>query len=99
LLVSSRLIEYELWNRLHVSRRHMGRSRETCSAGSRWSSLLPTVLARSREAFPRPVRTLDAMHLATVEYLRNARQSISLATSDHPMASAARALGIQLVAL
>ena len=41
-----------------------------------------------------PVRTLDALHLASCDYLRNQGQSVSLASYDHRMTTAARALAI-----
>jgi predicted nucleic acid-binding protein len=45
------------------------------------------------------VRTLDALHLASAEFLREQRQDLSLATYDERMASAARAMGIPLAAV
>ena len=48
------------------------------------------------EAFPGPVsvRTLDALHLASCDYLRNQGQSITLASYDHRMVAIARAMNI-----
>jgi hypothetical protein len=37
-------------------------------------------LARAQEPFPVAVRTLDALHLATMEFLRNQGESVTLAT-------------------
>jgi predicted nucleic acid-binding protein len=54
------------------------------------------VLARAAEPFPVRVRTLDALHLATLDYLRVRGQRIELATFDRRMADAAAALGFQL---
>jgi predicted nucleic acid-binding protein len=61
--------------------------------------LAPPVLARALAPFPGPVRTLDALHLASAEFLRDQRQDVSLATYDERMAGAARALGIPVAAL
>ena len=58
--------------------------------------LWPLVLERALEAFPVPVRTLDALHLATAEYLFRQRRRIELATYDGRMADAAKAMGIPL---
>ena len=50
----------------------------------------------SCQPFPIPVRTLDALHLASIEFLRDRRQSIELASYDDRLLAAARALGIEL---
>jgi hypothetical protein len=52
---------------------------------------------RARAPFPRPVRTLDALHLASLHYLHSERaQKISLATYDDRLQAAALALGIDI---
>ena len=100
-LIASRLAEYELWTVLHgrgLGKSHGAVAREVLSRVS-LVELMPVVLARVLEPFTRPVRTLDAMHLATIAYLRHARQEVALATYDERMSSAARALGIPLYKL
>ena len=52
------------------------------------------MLARALKPFPTRVRTLDALHLASIEHLRAAGQKVTLATYDARLAAAARALGI-----
>jgi hypothetical protein len=42
------------------------------------------------------VRTLDALHPASIEFLRSQHQQVELATYDTRMADAARVLGIPL---
>jgi predicted nucleic acid-binding protein len=64
-----------------------------------WLELSPIVLARALEPFPLPLRTLDALHLASIDYLRDQRIDIRLATDDERMARAARRLRIPLVRL
>ena len=61
--------------------------------------LSPIVLRRALEPFPAPVRTLDALHLASVDYLRAQRLAVSLATYDEHMANVARKLSISLESL
>jgi hypothetical protein len=56
--------------------------------------LEPPVLARALEPFPMPVRTLDALHLASIEFLRGRGQTIELATYDDRLLAAARKLHI-----
>ena len=61
--------------------------------------ITPPVLARALEPFPRPVRTLEALHLASMDFARNHGQSITLASYDDRMINAARALRYSLYAL
>ena len=52
------------------------------------------VLARVRRPFPvEPVRTLDAVHIATVESLGEPPQLMSIVTRDHRVRENAKALG------
>lgn len=99
--VSSRLMEYEVLNRLNSER--LG-PEVTAAAGALIASvqlldLSVGILARARETFPMRVRTLDAHHLATMDFLRAHGQSIEVATYDERLAAAAAALGFPRVAL
>ena len=95
-LVSSRLLQYELWNRIHA--RGLGRSHgedvRHLLGRIALLELTPSVLARALEPFPVPVRTLDALHLASAEFLRQQAQEVRIATYDERMIHAARRLGI-----
>ncbi len=95
-LVASRLMEYEVWTRLHA--RGLAESHGEAASGLigrvALLELSPPVLARALDAFPVSVRTLDALHLASCDYLRNQGQSVSLASYDHRMTTAARALAM-----
>ena len=95
-LVASRLMEYEVWTRLHA--RGLAESHGEAASGLigrvALLELSPPVLARALDAFPVPVRTLDALHLASCDYLRNQGQSVSLASYDRRMTTAARALAL-----
>jgi len=52
------------------------------------------ILARVRRPFPvEPVRTLDAVHIATVESLAEAPQLMAIVTRDHRVRENATALG------
>ena len=59
------------------------------------------MLARALEAFPRPgpLRTLDALHLASCVYLADHGQAVSLASYDQRMNDVARAMEIALFEL
>jgi hypothetical protein len=63
------------------------------------AELIPPALTRALEPFPVAVRTLDALHLASIEFSRANGQTIELATYDQRLASAARALSIDLADL
>jgi hypothetical protein len=58
--------------------------------------LSPVALRRALEPFPAPARTLEALRLASLHYLRAQRLRVSLATYDGRMARAAREMSIPL---
>lgn len=97
--ISSRLLEYETLVRLHAYRvepEYLALARDLLSETA-LIELSPHVLERAREPFSKPVRTLDALHLASLHYLHSERaQKISLATYDDRLQAAATALGIDL---
>jgi len=100
-LVSSRLLEYELWVRLHargLCASHGDAARDLV-ARLGLLGLIPEVLSRAMEPFPAPVRTLDALHLASIDFLRQQGQVVTLASYDQRQRVAAAAMGVALVAL
>ncbi len=100
-LVSSRLLEYEVWNR--INGRGLGQSHaddvRLLLGRLAFLELAPPVLARAVDPFPSSVRTLDALHLASIEFLRGLGQRPLLATYDRRLAEAATSLDIPLAAL
>jgi hypothetical protein len=97
-LVSSRLLEYEVWNRIHargLTRSHGQQARDLIDRVSQ-IDLAPPVLARALEPFPIAVRTLDCLHVATIEFLRKRGESIEFASFDERLLAAASALRIPL---
>jgi predicted nucleic acid-binding protein len=97
-VASSRLLEYELWTRLHargLAKSH-GEAARGLIARVALLELAPTVLARALDAFPTPVRTLDAIHLASADFLRGQQQSVALASYDDRMLEAAEHMGIAI---
>jgi len=97
-LVSSRLLEYEMWTRLHARAATASRAEAAQEVIARISllELAPLVLGRALDPFPVPVRTLDALHLASCQFLLERGQRVELASYDHRMANGGRALGIPL---
>jgi hypothetical protein len=71
-LVASRLLEYEMWTRLNargLGSTHGEAARRLVERVALLELTAP-VLARVLEPFPVPVRTLDALQLASIEFLR-----------------------------
>lgn len=100
-LISSRLIEYEVWVRLHARKltsSHGELARELIGRVA-LVELAPVVLARALEPFAMAVRTLDALHLASIVFLQARGQNVELATYDQRMLAAARMLDVEPAAL
>jgi uncharacterized protein len=99
-LVSSRLCEYESWVRLHAYGR--GPSHGRVLAGTLACldllELADPVCARTRAPFPGRVRTLDALHLASIDFLGSRGFSLRVATYDRRLQEAAIALGHEVIA-
>ncbi len=99
-LVSSRLLEYEIWIPPH--RRGLAGSHGEAARGLLGRvallELAPRVLARALEAFPGPgpLRTLDALHLASCAYLAENGQEAEFASYGRRMNDVARAMDIPL---
>jgi hypothetical protein len=86
------------------------KSRHRCTSGGRsgtelgsehrplarvgFLELSPPVPARALEPFPVPVRMLDALHLASVQFLKGLQADVTLASYDERQKAVARALGI-----
>ncbi len=100
-LITSRLMEYEIWTRLHA--RQLADTHGDAARGLigriAMLELSPPVLSRALEAFPLPVRTLDALHLASCEYLRSQGQPVALASYDRRMTTVARAMEVPVFEL
>lgn len=98
-LVSSRLLEYEVWTRLNALKLEATHGEDARALMGRVAllELAPPVLARALEPFPVGVRTLDALHLASLQFLADHGQKVALATYDARQRAAAEALGITVM--
>lgn len=97
-LVASRLLEYELWTRLNargLGSSHGDLARQLLGRVA-FLELIGEVLTRARDPFPIPVRTLDALHLASLHFLMQQGVPAALATYDARLLDAARRLKIPL---
>lgn len=100
-LVSSRLIEYEMRVRLNALRltaiHHDAASQVLAHLAL--LELVAPILHRAHDAFPSAVRTLDALHLASVAFLTEQGADVQLATYDHRQRRCAESMGIALYPL
>jgi predicted nucleic acid-binding protein len=100
-LVSSRLLEYEVWARLHA--RGLGASHgepaRLLLSRLAFLELDRPVLARALEPFPAPVRTLDALHLASADFLRHQGLPVQVASYDDRFMELARRLEFTIAEL
>jgi hypothetical protein len=100
-LTSSRLLGYEVWVRLNaygLAVSHGDRARARLDRVN-LLDLSHGALQRALEPFPAPLRTLDALHLATMDFLRRNDEPVELASYDTRLIDAARALGFPLAPL
>jgi len=100
-LVSSRLLEYELHVRLNARRlaKSHGDAAQQLVGRLAFLELSPTIVARALDPFPVELRTLDALHLASLEFLRGQGAPVELASYDTRMLAGAAALGIPIASI
>ena len=91
-LVSSRLLECEVWNRInaHQLQNSHGEAARNLIGRIAMVEMIGPVLTRALQPFPVPVRTLNAIHLAALEFIRAQKQSVKLASYDERLLAAAR---------
>ncbi|MDB5512927.1 MAG: hypothetical protein JWR08_2410 [Enterovirga sp.] len=97
--MSSRLLEYEVWNRVHAYDMTAERSAATRDLLEivEYVDMSAPGLLRALRPFPLPVRTLDGLHLATMDHLRGRGIPLTLASYDVRLLAAAEALGFATV--
>ncbi len=96
--VASRLLEFEVFNRVHAHGATVTHTNDARQLVDRVSLLemSEAVLSRALRPFARPVRTLDALHLATMNFLRSQGLVLALASYDQRLMTAAVAEGFAL---
>jgi hypothetical protein len=100
-LTSSRLLGYEVWVRLHAYGLVLSHGAQAKARLDRVNlvELSEAALARALEPFPVALRTLDALHLATMHFLRGNGEPIELASYDGRLVVAAQGVDIPITAL
>jgi predicted nucleic acid-binding protein len=100
-LVSSRLLEYEIWNRVHAYGLidSIGNEAKALLQRVGMVEMTRSVLAKALEPLPLPLRTLDALHLATIEFIRAQSGAVELASYDNRLVAAAQARGVPIFPL
>jgi hypothetical protein len=95
-LVSSRLLKCEIWNRITARRLQSlhGDAARNLIGRVAMIEMVGPLLKRALQPFPVGVRTLDAIHLAALEFVRAQKQDVQLASYDDRLLAAARLLGI-----
>ena len=97
-LTSSQLLTFEVHVALHRMERWNDQGHHAQSVLDQLTiiPLTDEALDRARQPFPIPLRTLDALHLASASFLRAQGEFVSIATYDQHLAAAARSLGFAL---
>jgi len=95
---SSRLLEYEVMNRVNQRADLLRRaySARVLIDNVELIDLSTAALARALTPYPVGVKTLDGLHLATMHYLRANGQSFRLASYDKRLVAAASAMGVEV---
>lgn len=100
-IASSRLLLYEIWNTLAGRRliKSHAMAADELIARLELVDLSAEALARAIDPFPVSVRTLDALHLSTIDFLVKQKLDMRLASYDKRMIACAQALGFELYPL
>jgi hypothetical protein len=97
-LVSSRLLEYEVWNQILARglAQALGNQTQEMMDLIEFTEMRRSVLSRALEPFPVSLRTLDSLHLASLAHLHTRDRSVVLASYDKRIVAAAESLAIAL---
>lgn len=97
-LVSSRLLQFEVWTRIHARGLTHSHSQlvELFLKRIPFLEMAVPVLARALNPFPKPLRTLDALHLASADFLRARGEPVTIASYDGRLVEVAQLMGFPL---
>ena len=97
-LISSRLLQFEVWARIHARGLTHSHSQlvELLLKRIPLLEMAVPVLNRALEPFPKPIRTLDALHLASADFLRTRGEAVTIASYDGRLIETAQLMGFSL---
>ncbi|MFL6234650.1 MAG: PIN domain-containing protein [Thermoanaerobaculia bacterium] len=97
-LISSRLLQFEVWARIHARGLTHSHSQlvELLLKRIPLLEMAVPVLTRALKPFPKPIRTLDALHLASADFLRARGEPVAIASYDGRLIEAAQLMGFSL---
>jgi uncharacterized protein len=97
-LVSSRLLQFEVWTRIHARGLTGSHSQLVDLLLKRISFLemVVPILNRAFHPFPVSVRTLDALHLASADFVRAQGKPVTIASYDDRLVGAALQMGFEI---
>src|SRR5262249_21368500 len=100
-LISSRLLQFEVWTRIHARGLTDSHSQlvDLLLKRVNFLEMVVPVLNRALHPFPAPVRTLDALHLASADFVRAQGKPVTIASYDDRLITAARQMGFEIAAL
>ena len=100
-LISSRLVEYEVYTVLHLQGLAVTHDEDAriLLGGVALLEMTSEILERAKAPFPLPLRTLDGLHLASIDFLREQRQRVQLASYDNRLTRAAKRMGMDVIDL
>ncbi len=100
-LVASRLVEYEAWIRLRARGLEESHGDHLRSALDRvaFLDMAGPVLAGALTGPSTRLRTLDALHLASADFLRNQDAHVEMASYDERLLEGALAIGLPIAQL
>lgn len=97
-VISSRLLQYEVWTRTHSRGLTVSHSQAVGLLLKRVHLLemAEPILARALQPFPSAIRTLDALHLASADFLRSLGEPVVIASYDGRLVTVAQEMGFPI---
>lgn len=97
-VISSRLLQFEVWTRTHSRGLTVSHSQVVGLLLKRVHLLemVEPILARALKPFPSAIRTLDALHLASADFLRSLGDPVVIASYDGRLVTVAREMGFPI---
>ena len=97
-MISSRLLQFEVWTRTHSRGLTASHSQVVGLLLKRvhFVEMVEPILARALKPFPSAIRTLDALHLASADFLRSQGEPVAIASYDGRLVTVAQQMGFPI---